>query len=71
MAIIVKGITEYGKKIQQILVVRNVKQDWLIEKVSEETGLYFDGSYLHKIMIGKLHSQKVISAINKVLGIEE
>lgn len=71
MTIIVKGITEYGMKIQQSLVLRNEKQEWLIERVSKETGLYFDGSYLYKIMVGKLHSPKVIAAINNVLGIEE
>ena len=46
-------------------------QKWLIEQDSAETGLYFDRSYIHKIMTGKLDSPKIVTAICKVLDIPE
>lgn len=65
----VRGITDYGKKIKGKLVELNETQDWLVAKVSRETGLYFDTSYLHKVMVGKLETPKIVSAINEILGI--
>lgn len=42
----------------------------LIAEVKNRTGLYFDDSYLHKIMTGKEKNQKVIDAINAILALE-
>lgn len=66
---VVVGITDYGKAIKGRLVELNETQDWLVARVSEKTGLYFDTSYLHKIMVGKLKGEKIISAINEILDI--
>ncbi len=66
----VKNISEYGTKIKMRLVELGKSQNWLIGKVSEQTGLFFDSSYLYKIMCGKEKSRNVINAINSILDIE-
>ncbi len=66
----VAGITEYGKTIKAKLVELNKTQTWLGERVAEKTGLYFDSSYMHKVLTGKLSTPKVLAAINEILGIE-
>ena len=65
----VVGITEYGKAIKSRLLDMNESQAWLVKEVGKKTGLYFDTSYLHKVMTGKQKSEKIISAINEILGI--
>ena len=65
----VKGITDYGKAIRIRLVELNQTQEWLIESVRERTGLYFDSSYLYKILTGRLSTPKVVEAINEILGV--
>ena len=67
----VKGITEYGKAIKGKLMDINETQDWLVGQVAAHTGMYFDTSYLHKVMVGKLKSEKILNAINEILQIEE
>lgn len=67
----VKNISEYGKRIKIRLSELGESQNWLIEKVGESTGLFFDSSYLHKIMIGTEKSRNIINAINTILGIED
>lgn len=62
-------ITQYGKEIKKKLVDIDKTQTWLIEKVKEKTGLYFDDSYLYKIMTGTNRPQKIIMVINEVLEI--
>jgi len=66
----VKNITDYGISIKNRLTEMRQSQNWLIESVRQKTGLYFDTSYLHKVMTGKEKSQKIISAINEILDIE-
>ena len=67
----VKNISEYGKKIKIRLSELGESQNWLIGKVGETTGLFFDSSYLYKIMIGKEKSRNIINAINGILNIED
>ena len=64
-------LTDFGKEIKKRLIDMDKSQKWLIEQVSAETGLYFDRSYIHKIMTGKLDSPKIVTAICKVLDIPE
>ena len=64
-------ITEFGMKIKFVLIRLGKTQEWLITKVCESTGLYFDSSYLYKIMTGKNKNRKIISAICEVLDIQE
>lgn len=65
----VTGISEYGKTVKMRLLERNMKQNELIDLVKEKTGLYFDSSYLHKVLTGKEKSANVIGAINEILGL--
>ena len=65
----VKNITGYGISIKKRLTDLGKSQNWLIESVREKTGLFFDTSYLHKIMTGKEKSKKIVDAINEILEI--
>lgn len=62
-------ITVFGKAIKKKLVDLERPQKWLIEQVRERTGLYFDDSYLHKIVTGKLESPKIVQAIREILDL--
>lgn len=66
----VKNITDYGMRIKMRLLELNKNQNWLIDEVASRTGLYFDSGYLHKIMTGTEKSEKVLTAINDILGLE-
>lgn len=61
-------ICQYGKEIKKRLVDIDKTQEWLISKVSKDTGLYFDRSYLHKVMVGKSNNPKIKASIEKVLS---
>ena len=64
-------VTEYGRKIKLSLMDAGKTQTWLISEVHQKTGLYFDDSYLYRIMYGTLRTPKIIAAINEILGIKE
>ena len=59
----------FGKEIKKKLVDLDKSHTWLIDQVCVKTGLYFDRSYLHKIMTGKLDTPKVMQAICEILDI--
>lgn len=59
----------FGKAIKKRLVDLDKNHSWLIEQVCAHTGLYFDRSYLHKIMTGKLDTPRVVQAICEILDI--
>lgn len=61
---------DYGKAIKKQLIELDRPQIWLIQQVRDETGLYFDDSYLAKIITGKLKTPSMVNAINTILGIE-
>ena len=63
--------TPFGKEIKKRLVDLGRKQSWLIEEVSKATGLYFDRSYMHKVMTGQLNTPKIVQAIKEILKIPE
>lgn len=64
-------IIPFGKEIKKKLVDLDRNQNWLIERVATTTGLYFDRSYLHKIMTGQLNTPKIIQAIRDILEIPD
>ena len=66
----VANITPFGKAIKRKLLDIDRDQNWLIARVSEETGLYFDRSYLHKILTGRLNTPGVVKAICNILELE-
>ena len=45
---------DFGKAVRIRLIELNKDQNWLIEQVKERTGDYFDSSYLHRLLAGKL-----------------
>lgn len=64
-------LCDFGKKIKKKLVDIDQSQDWLISQVASDTKLYFDSSYLYKIMTGKLATPKIIASICKILELNE
>ena len=63
--------SDFGKAIKIRLVELDKNQSWLVGQVREKTGLYFDSSYLWKIMEGKLATPKIVQAICEVLELGE
>lgn len=63
-------LTSFGKDIKRRLIDLDKSQVWLIGEVKAVTGLYFDSSYLNKIMTGKIATPSIVTAICKVLSIE-
>lgn len=61
-------LCDFGKEIKKKLVDIDKTQNWLIEEVRKDSGLYFDSSYMNKIMTGKLRSPRIIASIHKVLN---
>lgn len=64
------ALTDFGKTIKKRLIDMDKNQVWLIERVKEETGLYFDSSYLYKISTGRLNTPSIVGAIRKILSID-
>ena len=56
MEVINLAITsDFGKAVKIRLIEMDKDQNWLIEQVKERTGGdYFDSSYLHRLLAGKL-----------------
>lgn len=63
-------ITVFGKEIKKRLIDIERPQAWLIEQVKKKTGLYFDDSYLYKIMVGTLSTPSIVAAINEILELD-
>ena len=63
--------TDFGKAVKHRLVDLDLSQNWLIEEVKKKTGLYFDSSYLQKILNGKSRTPKLVDAIAEILDIED
>ncbi len=63
--------TDFGKAVKHRLVDMDLSQNWLIEEVKKKTGLYFDSSYLQKILNGKSSAPKLVDAIAEILNIED
>ena len=65
------AICRFGKIVKKRLVEIEQKQEWLIREVNNRTGLYFDTSYMHKILTGQNTNPKIISAIMEILDLRE
>ncbi len=63
--------TTFGKAVKKKLVDLDKPQTWLIEQVREKTGMYFDDSYLGKLLNGTLSTPKMVNAIREILELEE
>lgn len=62
-------LTDFGKQIKIKLIMLDRPQKWLNEEVTKKTGLYFDDSYLHRIVTGKCDNPKIVNAITEILDI--
>lgn len=62
--------TEFGKEVKKKLIDIGQTQEWLIEEVKTKTGLYFDSSYLHKILVGKIATPKIVQAIQDIINLQ-
>ena len=66
-----QGLCPFGKEIKKRLVDIDENQEWLIQQVKADTGLFFDSSYMHKILTGKLATPSIVASIKKILHLEE
>ena len=64
-------MSEFGKKVKKALIDKDKNQAWLIEQIKAKTGLYFDSSYMHKILSGKYENPTIIDAICSILNINK
>ena len=62
-------MSEFGKKVKKALIDMDKNQAWLIEQIKAKTGLYFDGSYMHKTLTGKYENSVIVDAICSILNI--
>ena len=62
--------TDFGLCVKTELLRTGKSQKWLEEAVSEKTGLYVDGGYMHKILTGQRNAPKIVAAICETLNIE-
>lgn len=62
-------VCDFGKEIKKRLVDINQTQEWLITEVSQDTGKYFDGGYLQRILRGEISTSGIVASICKILEI--
>lgn len=63
--------TALGRAIRRRLKELGKTQMWLEEQVEDRTGLFFDNSYLWKIIVGELATPRIVEAIREILDIPE
>ena len=63
--------SDFGLCVKTKLLQNGKNQKWLIQAVSEKTGLFVDNSYMHKILTGQRNAPKIVAAICEILNIEE
>ena len=63
--------TDFGLCVKTELLRQGKTQKQLEEVVSEKTGLYVDGGYMHKILTGQRNAPKIVAAIREILNIQE
>ncbi len=64
-------VCDFGKEVKKRLVDLDQSQEWLIAQVHSDTGLFFDSSYMHKILTGALKTPRIVESICKVLNIQQ
>lgn len=71
-------VSDFGKQVKIRLIELGQTQEWLIEQVKEKTGDFFDSSYLHRILSGKLPAETgrngkpgKAAVIREILGLSE
>ncbi|MDO4528142.1 MAG: XRE family transcriptional regulator [bacterium] len=61
--------SEFGKAVKIRLIEMDKTQDWLVEQVRNRTGLFFDSSYLWKILNGVVSTPGMVAAIREILDL--
>lgn len=71
-------VSEFGMAVKVRLIEMQKTQSWLIEQVKERTGDFFDSSYLHRLLTGKLEGGTgwdgkpgKAAVIREILGLED
>lgn len=62
-------VCDFGKEVKKKLVDIDQSQEWLCQKVREDSGLYIDSVYMSRIIYGRCSPDKIIASICKVLDI--
>ena len=62
--------SDFGLCVKTELLRIGQTQKWLINAVSEKTGLFVDSGYMHKILTGQRNAPKIVAAICEVLSIK-
>lgn len=62
--------SDFGLCVKTKLLQIGKDQKWLIEAVSEKTGLFVDNGYMYKILTGQRNAPKIVAAICEILSIE-
>lgn len=63
--------TDFGVDVKMRLLLRGKTQEWLIDEVRKETGLFVDGSLIYKVLTGQNKASKIVQAIKKILEMED
>lgn len=70
--------SDFGKAVKIRLIEMEKTQTWLVERVREETGAYFDDSWLNRILTGKVPAERgydgnpgKAQVIREILGMSE
>lgn len=63
--------TDFGLCVKTKLLQIGRDQKWLEEAVTEKTGLFMDGGYMYKILVGRRNAPKVVEAIKEILEIKD
>ena len=64
-----KPYTDVQKIVKKALIDMDKTQGWLIDEVKRRSGLYFDSSYLGKVLRGEAKSTRITTAICDALGL--
>ena len=63
--------SDFGLEVKMKLLQRGMKQMELIQAVRDDTGLFFDDSYLYKILRGERKPDKIVQSICRILNIQD
>lgn len=63
--------SDFGLEVKMKLLQRGMKQTELIQAVRDDTGLFFDDSYLYKILRGERKPDKIVQSICRILNIQD
>lgn len=65
-----QNLTDFGEKVKIALIRQKKTQNWLIEQIAKETGLFIDTGYMYKILTGQRSPTAIIAAIVNILSLQ-